>query len=110
MGTRIISHSILLSSVYVHWGHFGLEDSTLIVLRTIDIKIVTCIYRFHERRWKVNRYSACAEPASKNVFAHFSQVERSADYHLPRDFIILSSTPLAAPIRKLVCIMPEWLA
>ena len=31
-GTRIISHSILLSRLYVHWGHFGLEDSTLIVV------------------------------------------------------------------------------
>ena len=34
-GTRIISHSILLSRLYVHWGHFGLEDSTLIVVALV---------------------------------------------------------------------------
>ena len=34
-GTRIISHSMLFSRLYVHWGHFGLEDSTLIVVALI---------------------------------------------------------------------------
>ena len=30
--TRI---SVLLSRLYVHWGHFGLEDSTLIVVALV---------------------------------------------------------------------------
>ena len=77
--TRI---SVLLSRLYVHWGHFGLEDSTLIVValvlpsspslslasQTLSgvwlARLLSLGSLSRNRRWKVNCCSACAEPGA----------------------------------------------
>ena len=72
--TRIISHS---SRLYVHWGHFGLEDSTLIVVALVlpsspSLSLASqtlsgvWLARLPSLRWKVNCCSACAEPGAKS--------------------------------------------
>ena len=81
--TRVLSRSILLSRLYVHWGHFGLEDSTLIVVALVlpsspslslaSQTLSVWLARLPSLRWKVNCCSACAEPGAKSKVYSYVQ-------------------------------------